>query len=162
MYEVLAQALEQVLPPGVTPEGVIRRHVWYDSLYVGTHQGKAVRWIGWYANLRPILKYYGTIYCDYIPNTLSHEENLRLFGEQFAQAIRGMSSFVCVFMTGCSIKVRESLVQEGYTVRVLSKNSHPAIIERPDVFTVDSVDMWVSRVLALLEAHKKFCGRHNA
>lgn len=158
MYDILACALDSLLPPDIPAERVIKPHVWYDAFYVGKHQGQVVRWVGWYANLKPIFKCCSTIYFDYVPNVLSHEENLRLFGEQFAQAIQGLDAFVCLFMTACSLKVQQELIEEGYIVRVTEKRCHPAVISQPH--TLDSLsDEWVGHVLKMQEVYRTLCSK---
>ncbi|MCS6836819.1 MAG: hypothetical protein NZ750_12480 [Anaerolineae bacterium] len=128
MYEVLAQALEQVLPSGIAPEMVIRKHVWYNSKYVGIASGQVQAWFGWRANMRPFNDDWRTLYIDYVPNKLPREERMRLFGQEFTQKIDGMGSFVFFFTTSFPFSRRQKVLDQGLTFRRIDDVVHPGVL----------------------------------
>jgi len=128
MYEVLAQALEQVLPPHVAPERVIRRHSWYNAKYVGMVNGQVQAWYGWRANMRPFNDDWRTLYIDYVPNRLPYEERVSLFGWEFSQRIDGVGSFVFFFTTSFPLSRHQEVLDQGLTFRQINDVIHPGAL----------------------------------
>lgn len=125
MYDILACALDSLLPPDIPAEQVIKPHVWYNAKYVGIADGQVQAWYGWCANLRFLNDCYRTLYIDYVANKLPYKERVRLFGEEFSQKVDGMESFVFFFTTSFPYHRQQEVLECGLTFRRMNDVIHP-------------------------------------
>lgn len=158
MYDVLAGVSQRLMPDADPTTYPVKRHVWYDRLYLGQdHEGKPIRWVGWYANFRGIDL--GCIYIDYVKNDLPYEEQVRLYGEVFSDAVRGFQSYICLFITGCRPTVRNHFERQGFLIRQYSQSIHPSIVcdVSTGVSTDETRDKWAIRGETLLCLQREMC-----
>lgn len=157
IIEVLQQTVRVLLPNFPDPNALIAPHVWRDSNYVGTHNGKVVVWRGWRARLDGVSNgRYRTLYIDKVDNVLPLSERQRLFGESFSRAIAGMPQFVVMFTLGFPLHAEEDIVANGFVPRYLSRVLHACWPVDVDVFLATPATQWVEQGIHLLELQSRW------
>ena len=155
--EVLQQTIRVLIPNSPDPNALIAPHVWRDSNYVGTHDGKVVVWRGWRARLDGISNgRYRTLYIDKVDNVLPLPERQRLFGEPFSRAIAGMHQFVVMFTLGFPFHAEGDIIVNGFVPRYLSRVLHACWPVDVDVFQAAPATQWVEQGIHLLELQSRW------
>jgi hypothetical protein len=148
--KVLFEAIKTLFPLQTDPNALIKQHVWRDRKYVGELNGRVISWKGWSANLSSLDFRYRTIFVDIVPNVLSVEERVRLFGWDFAKAISKYEEFVILFVLDFPTDAYETILSEGFTPRLMSKAAHACILTEPREFVTFSAHHWASQVVRLV------------
>jgi len=146
----LYHALRIVFPSEFDPDTVIKAHSWGNPRYVGEIRGKAVRWYGWSANLSPINRSYRTIYIDQVKNALPEEARRQVFGEEFADIIRDMRSFVVMHVGGFESSQKAKVKADGFIVRSMGRNIHPCFVVSTETFMNGTEFHWSSLIARLI------------
>lgn len=107
---------------------LVKRHVWYNTVYVGTTGERAAAWYGWSANLRKVNQQYKTIYIDYITLPKPFDKLKDLFGSVFTNAIGSAETVVFLYVTSCPYVSKDKIRQAGYIFRQVNNIIHPGII----------------------------------
>lgn len=150
MKDVMKDAIRILFPLDVEPETVAYRHSWRTKKDLGEANSKVVTWQGWSANLQKLSDDgYRTLYIDYVPNLLSGEERLRLFGKDFTNEIAGLDSFIVMFVTNFSVNKRAAIQTGGFVARKIGPKLHACKIAAPVDFLSQSSLFWAA-YLAML------------
>lgn len=147
---VLQQTAQALLPDTAVPDTFIGEHIWRDSDYVGTHNGKVAVWRGWRLRLPTVRPKDQIFYMDVVDNVLPLSERQRLFGLAFAQAIHGFGEFVVMYVTGFPRSTYAEIVGQGFTPRELPRALHACVVIEPDGFLKKSIEELSVTALALL------------
>lgn len=130
-------------------------HAWYDSNYVGMDGDKVAAWRGYSINLREFGAY-RTFYINYVSNSFSVDDNAKLFGEAFAQAISPYDEYICGYVTSCSVK-SISEIPPGFTYKRFERSIHPSwLCALPD-FLMEPAGKWIRLALLLLDFQARGC-----
>lgn len=153
---VLNQTIQVLLPDVVDPDALTAQHVWRDSNYVGTHNGKVAVWRGWRIRL-PIQEAKDNIlYIDVADNVLPLTERQRLFGAEFAQAVSDLAAFVVMYTTRFPLNTHADIVEHGFTPRELSRALHACTIMDADIFLQKPVAELTETAVSLLRLQRSF------
>ena len=147
---VLHQVSQNVLPDTAVPDTFIGEHVWRDSDYAGTDNGKVAVWRGWRLRLPAVKAKEQILYIDVVDNVFPLPERQRLFGPTFAQAIHGFGEFVVMYVTGFPRSTYAVIVGQGFTPRELPRALHACVVIEPDEFLKKSIEELSVTALALL------------
>lgn len=147
---VLQKTAQALLPDTAVPNTFIGEHIWRDSDYVGIHNGKVAVWRGWRLRLPAVKAKDQILYIDVVDNVLPLPERQRLFGQTFAQAIKGLGEFVVMYVTGFPRSAYAEIVGQGFTPRELPRALHACAVIELDEFLKKSVEELSITALALL------------
>jgi hypothetical protein len=150
MKEVLMGVSQRLLPFNLA-DSVVQRHIWRNSKYVGSVDGRVQAWCGWSINFHPHIPKYRTIYFDHVVNKLPNAARSQLFGEVFARAIASYSEFVFMFVTSCALRQSPVVTQKGLIYRQINDVIHPGFVSEANLWIQDEIDIWVTRAIQLLE-----------
>lgn len=145
----LHHALRIVFPSGFEPSTAIKPHHWGNPDYVGAIGGTSVWWHGWSANLSDINRHYRTIYIDHVENVLPEALRTQVFGEEFAEAIRNVPSFVVMYVGGFAVSQKAKVEADGFTVRSMGRNIHPCFVVSTERFLKNSELHWAALIARL-------------
>ena len=131
-------------------QSLVKQHNWYTPNYVGMHDGKPVGWKGWSVNLNDVDMQFRTLYVDFVPNLLPVQSRLTLFGNDFAQTIDQLDSFVVMFNTGYPLQSIDLIKASGFTPRALPNVLHATKVIDAAVFRTMPSLYWASYLIKLL------------
>jgi len=131
-------------------QSLVREHRWYTRSDVGTHNNKTVGWNGWCVNLNDVDTQFRTLYVDFVPNLLPVQSRLSLFGNDFAQTIDQLDSFVVMFNTGYTKQSVDEIKSSGFTPRALGNIFHATKVIDPKVFVTMPSMYWAGFVIKLI------------
>jgi hypothetical protein len=146
----LLEAGEILFPNNGIVENLIKAHVWRDSDYVGSANGIVNSWKGWSLNLSLLDIRYRTVYVDVVENMLSTADKLRLFGQEFADAIPNTDRFVVILVTDFPLNTIDEIRQHGFIPRTLSRAIHPTVVISEDEFLQTPAFYWAAKVTKLI------------
>ncbi len=155
--EVLQQTIRVLMPNFPDPNALIAPHIWRDSNYIGTHNGKVAVWRGWRAKLDGVSNgRYHTLYIDKVDNVLPLPERQRLFGEPFSRAIAGISQFVVMFTLGFPLHAEVDIAANGFVPRYLIRVLHACQPVDVDEFLAAPAAQWAEQGARLLELQSQW------
>ena len=156
IQEVLRQTIRKLLPETAEPDSLIAQHIWRDSNYVGTHQGKVVVWRGWRTKLADVDERYRTLYIDMVDNVLPIVERQQLFGEAFSRAVAGMPQFVVLFALNFPLEAEADIQAQGFVPRRLTRVLHACLVTDADEFLARPVALWAEEAAHLLRLQSRW------
>lgn len=147
---VLFETIQNLFPMSVDPNNLIKPHIWRDKKYLGEKNGRVITWRGYSANLVEIDFRYRAIFIDVVDNILPSEERVRLFGEDFANAISSLSQFVVMFVLDFPLDTLQDIKGQGFTPRRMTKALHACIVVSIDEFLATHPLYWSAKVARLV------------
>jgi hypothetical protein len=147
---VLRETIKILFPLYADTDGLIKRHAWRNKKYLGEHMGKVVAWQGWSANLVAVDFRYRAIFIDVVDNVLPTSERIRLFGDDFANAINHMQQFVVMFVLDFPVGAVGEIKKQGFIPRTMSRSIHACVIAEPHDFILHSPIYWAAQVVKLV------------
>jgi hypothetical protein len=151
MRQVLSRA-SSILFPLQTNEikRLVKTHTWRDRKYVGEVNGKVCAWSGYSINLAYLDSRYRGLFADYVKNQLPPQECYRLFGDEFATAIKDLSSFIVIFNLDIPKEALEIVNSLGFVPRRMKRSNHICMIYSPDEFVSSSLELIALKVVEMV------------
>lgn len=150
IQESLVDTINILYPISPQLHSIVKQHRWYTRSDVGIYNGKVVTWSGWSVDLKHVDPQYRTVYCDFVHNVLPLQSRITLFGDEFAQSINDLESFVVMFNTGYTKQSVDVIKSSGFTPRALGNIFHATKVIDPKVFVTMPSMYWAGFVIKLI------------
>lgn len=118
--------------------------------YLSEKDGRVVTWRGYSANLVAVDFRYRAIFVDVVDNVLAQQERVRLFGEDFANAIFNLPHFVVMFVLDFPLEAIQAIKDQDFTPRRMAKALHACVIADTDEFLASHPLYWSAQMTKLV------------
>ncbi len=129
---------------------LVKSHNWRDRKYVGEVGGKVCVWSGYSINLAYLDSRYRGLFADYVQNQLPIEERQQLFGDEFAAAIKDLSSFIAIFNLDIPHEAIEIVMSLGFIPRRMNRSNHICLVYSPEDFLSISLELISLKVVEMI------------
>lgn len=129
---------------------LVKSHNWRDRKYVGEVGGKVCVWSGYSINLAYLDSRYRGLFADYVQNQLPEQERQQLFGDEFAAAIKNLSSFVVIFNLDIPHESIEIVTSLGFIPRRMNRSNHICLVYSPENFLSTSLELISLKVVEMV------------
>lgn len=140
-----------VLYPTVSDTGaLIKPHVWRDRRYVGESGGLVLAWKGMSANLQRADARMRAVYVDFVPYAYGDTDAVALFGNQFAEGLRGAGPSVVTLVLDFPHDAFDEITRTGFVPRLIGRNLHACVITSVDDYLAADPSVHATQIIELL------------
>jgi hypothetical protein len=150
--DVLALCRTQLVPAADDTSAPIRRHAWRNQDYLGVHAGRVQAWIGLSMNPRGVAPALPALTIDTVQNALSWNEQVLLFGQRFADAVKALPRFVAMYVGRFPRGTApQRILDSGFVPREVGSTWHACVIAAPDNFLAQPGEHWSGELLRIVQ-----------